>query len=204
MKINLIIQARMGSSRLPNKILKRIEDKCVLQHVIDRCSNSIYINKIVVATTTNPNDDIIEDYCLIKKIDYFRGSENNVLDRYYNNLKSTKYNVIKQKGEGVCSYYKAIITTPIDSSWLKTYCKENGVSLTGEVYKIPVHLQPLYKEQFFYVNLPNTDYYCNHHICPPLYPELTVAEVDYICDILKQAIIDYEEQSSKTNTNQKN
>lgn len=129
------------------------------------------------------------------------GRRSMLLDRYYNNLKSTKYNVIKQKGEGVCSYYKAIITTPIDSSWLKTYCKENGISLTGEVYKIPVHLQPLYKEQFFYVNLPNTDYYCNHHICPPLYPELTVTEVDYICDILKQAIIDYEEQSSKTNTN---
>jgi dTDP-4-amino-4,6-dideoxygalactose transaminase len=124
-----------------------------------------------------------------------------LVERYCDNLKLTKYNVIKQKGEGVCSYYKAIITTPIDSSWLKTYCKENGVSLTGEVYKIPVHLQPLYKEQFSYVNLPNTDYYCNHHICPPLYPELTVIEVDYICDVLKQALIDYEEQSSKTNTN---
>ena len=124
-----------------------------------------------------------------------------LLERYCTNLKSTKYNVIKQKGEGVCSYYKAIITTPIDSSWLKTYCKKNGVSLTGEVYKIPVHLQPLYKEQFSYVNLPNTDYYCNHHICPPLYPELTITEVDYICDVLKKALIDYEEQSSKTNTN---
>ena len=73
--------------------------------------------------------------------------------------------------------------------------------MTGEVYKIPVHLQPLYKEQFSYINLPNTDYYCNHHICPPLYPELTVKEVDYICDILKKALIDYEKQSSKINTN---
>jgi dTDP-4-amino-4,6-dideoxygalactose transaminase len=73
--------------------------------------------------------------------------------------------------------------------------------LTGEVYKIPVHLQPLYKEQFSYINLPNTDYYCNYHICPPLYPELTVKEVDYICDILKKALIDYEKQSSKINTN---
>ena len=124
-----------------------------------------------------------------------------LIERYYNNLKTTKYNVIRQKGEGVCSYYKAIVTTPINSSWLKTYCKENGISLTGEVYKIPVHLQPLYKEQFSYVNLPNTDYYCNHHICPPLYPELTIEEVDYICDVLKKALIDYEEQSSKTNTN---
>jgi len=84
MKINIIIQARMGSSRLPGKILKIIEDKCVLQHVIDRCSRSIFVNKIIVATTINTNDDIIEDYCLKQKVNYFRGSENNVLDRYYN------------------------------------------------------------------------------------------------------------------------
>ena len=124
-----------------------------------------------------------------------------LLERYYNNLKSTKYSVIKQKGDGVCSYYKAIVITPINGSWLKSYCKERNISLTGEVYKIPVHLQPLYKEQFSYVNLPNTDYYCNHHICPPHSPELSLEEVDYICDTLKQALVDYEEQSSKTNTN---
>ena len=126
-----------------------------------------------------------------------------LLDRYYENLKDTKYFVIKQKGDGRCAYYKAIVKTPIDSSWLKTYCKEHNISLTGEVYKIPVHLQPLYKKQFSCVFLPNTDYYYNHHICPPLYPELTIKEVDYICDVLKQALIDYEKQSSKTNSNKK-
>jgi dTDP-4-amino-4,6-dideoxygalactose transaminase len=124
-----------------------------------------------------------------------------LLERYYSNLKETEYVVLKQKGDGRCAYYKAIVKTPINGSWLKEYCKEHNISLTGEVYKIPVHHQPLYKKQFSYVNLPNTDYYCNHHICPPLYPELTVKEVDYICDVLKQALIDYEEQSSKTNTN---
>jgi len=124
-----------------------------------------------------------------------------LLERYYSNLKETEYVVLKQKGDGRCAYYKAIVKTPINSSWLKEYCKKHNISLTGEVYKIPVHHQPLYKKQFSYVNLPNTDYYCNHHICPPLYPELTVKEVDYICDVLKQALIDYEKQSSKTNTN---
>jgi dTDP-4-amino-4,6-dideoxygalactose transaminase len=124
-----------------------------------------------------------------------------LLERYYSNLKETEYVVLKQKGDGRCAYYKAIVKTPINGSWLKEYCKEHNISLTGEVYKIPVHHQPLYKKQFSYVNLPNTDYYCNHHICPPLYPELTVKEVDYICDVLKHALIDYEEQSSKTNTN---
>jgi dTDP-4-amino-4,6-dideoxygalactose transaminase len=126
-----------------------------------------------------------------------------LLERYQKNLEKTKYTVIKQKGKGVCANYKAIVITPMDGAWLKKYCKENGISLTGEVYRIPVHQQPLYKEQFSSVNLPNTDYYCKHHVCPPLYPELLIKEVDYICDVLKQALIDYEEQSSKTNSDKK-
>jgi dTDP-4-amino-4,6-dideoxygalactose transaminase len=126
-----------------------------------------------------------------------------LLERYRKNLEKTKYTVIKQKGKGVCANYKAIVITPMDGAWLKKYCKEKGISLTGEVYRIPVHQQPLYKEQFSSVNLPNTDYYCKHHVCPPLYPELSIKEVDYICDVLKQALIDYEEQSSKTNSDKK-
>ena len=127
-----------------------------------------------------------------------------LLERYQKNLEKTNYKVLKQQGEGVCANYKAIVISPMDGEWLKKYCKEKNISLTGEVYKIPVHHQPLYKEQFTSVNLPNTDYYCKHHICPPLYPELTMDEVDYVCDVLKQALIDYEEQSCKINSNTKN
>jgi dTDP-4-amino-4,6-dideoxygalactose transaminase len=127
-----------------------------------------------------------------------------LLQRYKKNLEKTKYNVLSQKGKGICANYKAIVITPMDGEWLKKYCKDRNITLTGEVYKIPVHQQPLYKEQFSSVNLPNTDYYCKHHICPPLYPELSLSEVDYICDVLKQALIDYEEQSSKTNSDKKN
>ena len=127
-----------------------------------------------------------------------------LLERYQKNLENTNYKVIGQDGEGVCANYKAIVITPIEGDWLKKYCRERNITLTGEVYKIPVHHQPLYKKQFTSVNLPNTDYYCKHHICPPLYPELRLDEVDYICDVLKKAYIDYEEQSRKTNSNSKN
>lgn len=127
-----------------------------------------------------------------------------LLDRYKKNLEKTRYKVLSQKGRGVCANYKAIIITPMDGEWLKKYCKERNITLTGEVYRIPVHQQPLYKEQFSSVNLPNTDYYSKHHVCPPLYPELKIQEVDYICDVLKQALVDYEEQSSKTNSDKKN
>jgi len=120
-----------------------------------------------------------------------------LLEIYKTLLNNTDYEVIYQKGNGVCSNYKAIVITPMDNSWLKTYCRERDITLTGEVYKIPVHQQPLYKEEFSSVNLPNTEYYSKHHICPPLYPELKIEEVHYICDVLKQALVDYEKQSSK-------
>ena len=128
-----------------------------------------------------------------------------LLERYQKKLEKTKYKVVRQKGKrNFYTNYKAIVITPMDGAWLKKYCKERGISLTGEVYRIPVHEQPLYKEQFSSVNLPNTNYYSKHHVCPPLYPELSIKEVDYICDVLKQALIDYEEQSSKTNSDKKN
>lgn len=124
-----------------------------------------------------------------------------LLEIYQRELDKTKYKVIKQKSRSYCANYKAIVITPMDGSWLKKYCKEKNITLTGEVYRIPVHEQPLYREKFSYVNLPNTDYYSKHHICPPLYPELTNEEVKYICDVLKQALVDYEKQSSETSRN---
>jgi spore coat polysaccharide biosynthesis protein SpsF (cytidylyltransferase family)/RimJ/RimL family protein N-acetyltransferase len=78
-----IIQARMGSTRLPGKVMKFIFGKPVLWHVVSRVSQSIFIDKIIVATTTEPEDDIIEQFCCNEKIPVFRGSKNDVLDRYY-------------------------------------------------------------------------------------------------------------------------
>ena len=78
-----VIQARTGSTRLPNKTLKKICGKPMILHVLERLSNSKLIDKIVVATSTNPNDD--ELYSLVKNNDYevFRGSEMDCLDRHY-------------------------------------------------------------------------------------------------------------------------
>jgi spore coat polysaccharide biosynthesis protein SpsF len=80
----------MGSSRFPGKIMKYIEDKVVLQHVVDRCKMSKNIDKIIVATTNKKDDDIIEKYCIDNNILYYRGDENNVLERYY--LTTTTFN----------------------------------------------------------------------------------------------------------------
>ncbi len=82
MKI-LIIQARIGSSRLYGKVLKHINDKPMLKFIYDRMTMSKKLDKIIVATTNLSEDDKIQSLCEKNNILYFRGSENNVLKRYY-------------------------------------------------------------------------------------------------------------------------
>ena len=85
-----IVQARMGSSRLPGKILYKYKKKTFLEILIDRLKKSKTLDKIVVATSYYKNNDVICELCKKKKINFFRGSEHDVLSRYYNCAK--KYN----------------------------------------------------------------------------------------------------------------
>ena len=78
-----IIQARLGSSRFKNKIFKEINKKKIVEIIYNRVSKSKKIDKVIIATTINKNDDKLVNFLKKKKISYFRGSENNVLDRYY-------------------------------------------------------------------------------------------------------------------------
>lgn len=78
-----VIQARMSSSRLPGKVLLDIAGRPMLQHVIERTMQAKTIDKLVVATTTDPSDDILELFCYNQGVPCFRGSLSDVLDRYY-------------------------------------------------------------------------------------------------------------------------
>jgi spore coat polysaccharide biosynthesis protein SpsF len=82
-RVGIIIQARMGSTRLPGKVLKPIAGKALLDHVLGRLSLLEYPVKIVVATSDLPQDDAIANHCLACDVTVFRGSEADVLDRYY-------------------------------------------------------------------------------------------------------------------------
>lgn len=82
--IGCIIQARLDSSRLPGKILMKVDEKnTILDYVINQLRSSKYIDKIIVATTTSENDNQLIEYANNNQLDSFRGSENDVLDRYY-------------------------------------------------------------------------------------------------------------------------
>jgi spore coat polysaccharide biosynthesis protein SpsF len=81
MNITASIQARLGSSRLPGKVLKDICGKPMLQWQVERLQKSRLIDNIVVATSINPIDDEIEEFCTKLDICCYRGSEDDVLAR---------------------------------------------------------------------------------------------------------------------------
>jgi spore coat polysaccharide biosynthesis protein SpsF len=83
MRIVAIIQARMRSTRLPGKVLRRLGDRTVLSWVIHRVRRFRRIDDLLIATTNEPVDDAIVKEAESCSVDVFRGSENDVLDRYY-------------------------------------------------------------------------------------------------------------------------
>jgi spore coat polysaccharide biosynthesis protein SpsF len=94
LNIVAIVQARMSSTRLPGKVLKKIKGKFILDYVVDRLRMCKNLDKIVLATTTNKKDDKLQQYAIDKKIDYYRGSEEDVLSRYYYAAKEFRADII--------------------------------------------------------------------------------------------------------------
>lgn len=90
MKVVVVTQARSGSTRLPNKVLKEIQGKSLLQIHIDRIKQAKLINEVIVATTVNKIDDQIEVLANKLNVKIYRGSENDVLDRFYQSVKNIK------------------------------------------------------------------------------------------------------------------
>lgn len=86
-KVILVTQARMGSTRLPGKVLKQINGKALLEIHLERLQRAKNVDKIIVASTVNEEDEAIIQLANQLKISSFRGAENDVLARYYECLK---------------------------------------------------------------------------------------------------------------------
>jgi spore coat polysaccharide biosynthesis protein SpsF len=93
-KISIIIEARSTSKRLPKKILLKVKKKTLLEHLINRLKKVKKINNIIIATTTNYQDDKIVALAKKNKVNYYRGSELNVLDRVIKAAKKFNTNII--------------------------------------------------------------------------------------------------------------
>lgn len=115
-----IVQARMKSTRLPKKVLMEVDGIPLLRYQIDRIKKSSLLKKIVVATSTEDSDDEIENFCKINKTEHFRGSENDVLSRYYECAKEFKADTIVRLTADC-----PLIDSSVIDLVLKTYLKNS-------------------------------------------------------------------------------
>lgn len=93
-KIGIILQARMGSTRLPGKVMKKIIGKTIIELTVERLKRVKIADEIILATSIDPKNDIVIEEAKKLKINYFRGNEENVLDRFYKTCKKFKLDVI--------------------------------------------------------------------------------------------------------------
>jgi len=94
MKVIGIIQARMGSTRLPGKMMRKIVDKPVLWHTANRLKHSKFLDKLVIATTDKKIDEPITLLAKDLNLKTFTGSEKDVLDRFYQTAKYYQAQII--------------------------------------------------------------------------------------------------------------
>lgn len=83
MRIVIIVQARMSSTRLPGKVLKKIMGKPLLEYQIERLRRVESADDLIVATTTGAADDALVSFCESRQVGWFRGDEEDVLSRYH-------------------------------------------------------------------------------------------------------------------------
>ena len=89
-----IIQARFSASRLPGKVLREIAGEPMLVHVVERTLSSKMVDDVVIATTTESSDDVVVELCKTRSYPTYRGSQHDVLDRYYQAARQHNTDVI--------------------------------------------------------------------------------------------------------------
>ena len=187
MNVLALVQARLGSTRFPNKILKKIGNKTIIQLLLERLSKVKNVDKIIVATTLLEKDDKLVNYLSNLKFDVFRGSENDLLDRFYQAAKIHKpRNVLRITADCPFLDYK-IITEIINSHKKNNYqitTNTNVLSfpdgLDAEVFTFKSlkkawlnskkifdreHVTPYIKRNFRINNFINEKNYSNLRLC---------------------------------------
>jgi glutamate-1-semialdehyde 2,1-aminomutase len=120
MKVVAIVQARMGSTRLPKKVLKEIVGRPMISLLLERLSKATQIDEIILATTDQKDDFALVDIASLSGVKSFQGSENDVLDRFYNAAKSAKADIVVRI-TGDCPFVDAALVDEV----VRNYKLEN-------------------------------------------------------------------------------
>jgi len=120
----------------------------------------------------------------LKRLNLRIRKRNLIAQTYRKNLVNSKFKLLNSKSPYYCNHYKQIMISTIKRKKIEKLLKIKKISLTGGVYYIPLHRQPIYKKKLKKYKLPVTDFFCNNHFCPPCYPELKISEINYISKVL--------------------
>ena len=173
-KINAIIQARIGSTRLPGKILIRLEGVPILEHAVRRLRAVHGIDQVIIATSLEPADDAVEEFCRERNISCVRGSEENVLERFC--MAAERY--------PADTYIRATADNPmIDVSLIDRMLEFYfGKSLTYTCYKnypigsgVEIFSAKALREAWEHADKP----YELEHVTPYMYQRMPEGKVEY-------------------------
>lgn len=117
MKIVIIVQARMGSTRFPGKMMMGLGSKKVVDYVFDRAGLIKNVDDVYLATTDRKKDDILVKWAEENNVNYFRGSENDVLDRYYQTAKKSGADVVVRL-TGDCPLLDPVVVAKVVQDFL--------------------------------------------------------------------------------------
>lgn len=186
-KIVAIIQARMTSSRLPGKVLRNIGGSPMLGWVVERTRRATLVDEVIVATTIHPSDDPVAEFCQDAGYAVYRGSLQDVLDRYYQAGSITQADVVVRitadcpfiDPELIDQTIRAFYVHKVDFTtnrlpppWGRSY----PIGLDTEVCSFDV-LARVWRE----ANLP----YHREHVMPYIYEDAPVDEFQMIAGLGK-------------------
>jgi spore coat polysaccharide biosynthesis protein SpsF len=117
-KIAATIQARMGSSRLPGKVLMEVLDKPLLYYMVERLRKCKKLDDVILATTTNPKDDVLADFAEKNGLTYYRGSEEDVLSRVLETAQTNGVDIIVET-TGDCPLIDPVVVDKVVELYLE-------------------------------------------------------------------------------------
>lgn len=192
-----ILQARMSSSRLPGKVMLEAAGKTMLEHMIRRISRSKKLDKIIVATTEKKVDDIIVQLCQKMNIQYFRGSEDDVLSRYQQAAEISNASTVVRLCSDSPILDASTIDTVVESYLSADYDYVNNLVPTPRTYSdgmsVEVFSSKILKEAYINAKKPSEREHVTFYIW--MQPtKFKIYRVDYKKDISKYRFnLDYME-----------
>lgn len=180
-----VIQVRMGSTRLPGKALKEVLGRPLLAYLVQRVQGAAFIDKILIATTDNPVDDAIVDFCGAYSLECFRGSENDVLERFAKAIEKQKAEIIVRIC-GDCPLIDARVIDKVIQYYTDNYPVYDYVSNTLiRSYPRGMDVEVFSKKSLFKSAKEATKHSEREHVTPYIYRNenlFKIASVQHVLD----------------------